>query len=151
MTNPILRAAVLAAFLPILSSAPLATPAHPNPAPGDTSAGVITPSATHPGFWSYGGKPVLLLGGSREDNLFQIPDLKEQLDLLARVGGNYIRNTIIETASVGGYLPCRSRGRKTAQVTFRYRACTTRGVSTTSRASTGRTSSTRRSPRSRPW
>ncbi|MGD9494851.1 MAG: hypothetical protein AB7Y46_00945 [Armatimonadota bacterium] len=45
-------------------------------------------------YWQYRGEPVLLVGGSREDNLFQIPDLEEQLDLLASVGGNYIRNTM---------------------------------------------------------
>jgi len=45
-------------------------------------------------YWQYGGKPVLLLGGSVEDNLYQIPDLKEHLDLLKSVGGNYVRNTM---------------------------------------------------------
>lgn len=45
-------------------------------------------------YWQYRGEPVLLIGGSREDNLFQIPDLEQQLDLLASVGGNYIRNTM---------------------------------------------------------
>ncbi|MFP4250752.1 MAG: hypothetical protein ACLFU7_13915 [Armatimonadota bacterium] len=45
-------------------------------------------------YWQYRGEPVLLIGGSREDNLFQIADLEEQLDLLASVGGNQIRNTM---------------------------------------------------------
>ncbi len=45
-------------------------------------------------YWQYRSEPVLLLGGSREDNLFQIPDLEQHLDLLASVGGNYIRNTM---------------------------------------------------------
>ena len=36
----------------------------------------------------------MLIGGTREDNLFQIPDLEEQLDLLVGTGGNYIRNTM---------------------------------------------------------
>jgi len=48
----------------------------------------------NPAYWQYHGKPVLLLGGSKDDNLFQIPDLKEHLDLLKSVGGNYIRNTM---------------------------------------------------------
>jgi hypothetical protein len=48
----------------------------------------------NPAYWQYKGKPVLLLGGSKDDNLFQIPDLKEHLELLASVGGNYIRNTM---------------------------------------------------------
>ena len=47
-----------------------------------------------PGYWEYGGSPVLLLGGSVEDNLFQIPDLEAHLDLLKSVGGNYVRNTM---------------------------------------------------------
>ncbi|MGI6083697.1 MAG: hypothetical protein ACOYEP_12610, partial [Limnochordia bacterium] len=54
----------------------------------------IRPWDGNPRYWQYKGKPVLLLGGSREDNLFQIPDLKEHLDLLASVGGNVIRNTM---------------------------------------------------------
>jgi len=48
----------------------------------------------NPAYWQYDGEPVLLLGGSRDDSLFQIPDLKEHLDLLKSVGGNYIRNTM---------------------------------------------------------
>ena len=45
-------------------------------------------------YWQYDGKPVLLIGGSVEDNLFQIPNLESQLDLLKSVGGNYVRNTM---------------------------------------------------------
>lgn len=45
-------------------------------------------------YWQYGGEPVLLLGGSVEDNLFQIADLQQQLDLLKSVGGNYVRCTM---------------------------------------------------------
>ena len=56
--------------------------------------GGIQPSQQHPQYWSYQGKEVLLLGGSVEDNLFQVPDLQEQLDLLINVGGNYVRNTM---------------------------------------------------------
>jgi len=48
----------------------------------------------NPAYWQYNSKPVLLLGGSKDDNLFQIPDLKEHLNLLKSVGGNYIRNTM---------------------------------------------------------
>lgn len=48
-----------------------------------------------PFYWQYKGEPVLLLGGSREDNLFNHPDgLAGHLDLLTSVGGNYIRNTM---------------------------------------------------------
>jgi len=48
----------------------------------------------NPAYWQYDEKPVLLLGGSKDDNLFQNPDLKKHLDLLKSVGGNYIRNTM---------------------------------------------------------
>ena len=54
----------------------------------------IRPYSENPRYWQYKGRPVLLLGGSKDDNLFQIPDLKEHLDILASVGGNYIRNTM---------------------------------------------------------
>lgn len=48
----------------------------------------------NPAYWQYGGKSGLLLGGSVEDNLFQIADLQQQLDLLKSVGGNYVRCTM---------------------------------------------------------
>ena len=48
----------------------------------------------NPAYWQYNDKPVLLLGGTKDDSLFQIPDLKDHLDLLKSVGGNYIRNTM---------------------------------------------------------
>ncbi len=51
-------------------------------------------SREFPQYWEYNGDPVLLLGGSDEDNLFQMPGLEEQLDRLAAVGGNYVRNTM---------------------------------------------------------
>lgn len=49
---------------------------------------------TNPAYWEYGGQPVLLVGGSVDDNLFQIKDLEAHLDLLKSVGGNYVRNTM---------------------------------------------------------
>lgn len=60
----------------------------------------IQPYAANSRYWQYQGKPVLLLGGTKDDNLFQIPDLEAHLDLLASVGGNCIRNTM----SHGGVL-----------------------------------------------
>lgn len=54
----------------------------------------IQPYSENPRYWQYRGKPVLLLGGTKDDNLFQVSDLKEHLDLLAACGGNYIRNTM---------------------------------------------------------
>ncbi len=49
----------------------------------------------NPFYWEYNGKPVLLIGGSKEDNLFNHPEgLERQLDILKERGGNYIRNTM---------------------------------------------------------
>jgi len=51
-------------------------------------------SRDHPTYWEYDGEPILLLGGSVEDNLFQIADLQGQLETLHAVGGNYVRCTM---------------------------------------------------------
>jgi hypothetical protein len=61
---------------------------------GDPADGRIRPYAKNPYYWQYKGAPVLLLGGTVEDNLFQIRDMIAHLDLLASVGGNYVRNTM---------------------------------------------------------
>ena len=61
----------------------------------------IRPYAANPWFWQYEGRPVLLLGGSKDDNLFQIPDLKEHLEDMARAGANYIRNTMSDRPDKG--------------------------------------------------
>ncbi len=44
---------------------------------------------------------MLLLGGSKDDSLFQIPDLKQHLDELAEVGGNFVRNTMSDRQDHG--------------------------------------------------
>lgn len=55
----------------------------------------IRPYKENPFYWEYDGKPVLLLGGSDEDNLFNNPDLMmRNLDALKKCGGNYIRGTL---------------------------------------------------------
>jgi len=54
----------------------------------------ITISQDYPSYWEFEGQPVLLLGGSVEDNLFQVPDVFEQLQQLHAVGGNYVRCTM---------------------------------------------------------
>jgi len=55
----------------------------------------IQPYKPNPFYWEYDGKPVLLLGGSDEDNLFNNPKLMmNNLDALKRCGGNYIRCTL---------------------------------------------------------
>ncbi len=66
----------------------------------------------NPWYWEYRGEPVLLLGGSYEDNMFQFPNdyyhnndphmskgmtdmnLEEHLDKLVEVGGNYLRASL---------------------------------------------------------
>ena len=54
----------------------------------------LIPSSTHPQYWSKNGENIMLLGGSVEDNLFQIENVEAHLDLLKSVGGNYVRNTM---------------------------------------------------------
>jgi hypothetical protein len=78
-------AVVLAALVPCGFNAALAD-----------SAGRIRPYTANPRYWQYAGAPILLLGGSDDDNLFQWTGqaLTEQLDLLVSVGGNCIRNTM---------------------------------------------------------
>lgn len=57
----------------------------------DNKNGHIRPYSKNPFYWQFGQQPVLLIGGSEEDNLFQLADVEKQLDLLASVGGNYVR------------------------------------------------------------
>ena len=71
---------------------------------GNPDENHIKPYKENPRYWQYKGKPVLLLGGSMDDNLFLIPGLEEHLDLLHSVGGNYIRNTMSSRDS-GNYWP----------------------------------------------
>ncbi|GMV98202.1 MAG: hypothetical protein AMXMBFR83_25540 [Phycisphaerae bacterium] len=70
-------------------------------APADANADRIQPWAKNPRYWQYKNQPVLLLGGSKDDNLFQIPDLKEHLDAIRAAGGNYIRNTMSDRRDKG--------------------------------------------------
>lgn len=61
----------------------------------------IRPSEANPFYWQYQGENVLLLGGSVDDNLFQLPELKKHLDQIRSVGGNYIRNTMSDRHDKG--------------------------------------------------
>jgi len=63
----------------------------------------LHPWEKNPWYWSYKDKPVLLVGGSDDDNLFQWPekDLVAQLDRLAAAGGNLIRNTMSDRKDKG--------------------------------------------------
>jgi len=56
----------------------------------------IQPYPENPFYWQYRGEPVVLLGASDEDNPFQWTgtQLTDHLDLMASVGGNYLRNTM---------------------------------------------------------
>ncbi|MEQ8847467.1 hypothetical protein [Botrimarina sp.] len=60
------------------------------------SGRAIEPWSENPWYWSHNGEPVLLVGGSDDDNLFQWPDerLGRQLDRLVAAGGNVVRNTM---------------------------------------------------------
>lgn len=61
----------------------------------------IAPWPENPWYWQYGGAPLLLLGGSKDDNLFQIPDLQSHLDEMKAAGANYIRNTMSDRRDGG--------------------------------------------------
>jgi len=61
----------------------------------------IAPYPQNPRYWHYKGQPVLLLGGSKDDNLFQLPDLKAHLDEMKAAGANYIRNTMSDRNDKG--------------------------------------------------
>jgi len=62
-------------------------------------------------YWQYEGRPVLLLGGSVEDNLFQVPDLARELDTLVAAGGNYVRCTM-SSRDEGNVWPFKMVGEK---------------------------------------
>lgn len=67
------------------------------------SAQGLMPWPENPWYWSFNGEPVLLLGGSDDDNLFQWPEpqLIEQLDRIAAAGGNVVRNTMSDRKDKG--------------------------------------------------
>ena len=96
-STPAAFAAILLAFL-LAPSTMRAQSVNSELATGDLQTAsekdAIQPYPENPRYWQYEGAPVLLRGGSKQDNLFQITGLKEQLDKLASVGGNYVRNTM---------------------------------------------------------
>ncbi len=53
----------------------------------------LKPWSEYHWYWEYQGQPLLLLGGSDDDNLFQWPaeGLIQPLDRLKAAGGNVIR------------------------------------------------------------
>ena len=87
-TSQVLRSAILVALAWMLSGGYGAAWAD--------ESDRIRPYEANPHYWQYKGRPVLLLGGSDDDNLFQWPAkrLTAQLDTLVACGGNYVRNTM---------------------------------------------------------
>ncbi len=77
-----------------LTSGPIASKNTQRPRQASTSSDHIQPYTKNPRYWQYKGKPVMLLGGSKTDHIFLLDDLKEHLDEIAAVGGNYVRNTM---------------------------------------------------------
>jgi len=63
----------------------------------------IEPWQPNPWYWAHDGDPVLLLGGSDDDNLFQWPRprLLQHLDRIAGAGGNVVRNTMSDRQDGG--------------------------------------------------
>jgi predicted esterase len=66
-------------------------------------AAALEPWSENPWYWSHRGEPVMLLGGSDDDNLFQWPaeKLVPQLDRIAAAGGNVVRNTMSDRKDAG--------------------------------------------------
>ncbi|HAK94606.1 MAG TPA: hypothetical protein DCM87_06295 [Planctomycetes bacterium] len=64
-------------------------------------ASSIRPYEKNPRYWQHKGRPVMLLGGSKDDSLFQIPDIEEHLDAIKAAGGNYVRNTMSDRPDKG--------------------------------------------------
>jgi hypothetical protein len=81
--------AVFACCLPIVATA--------------TDEAWLKPWPENPWYWSYRGQPVMLLGGSDDDNLFQWPEEKliPQLDRIVAAGGNVVRNTMSDRRDAG--------------------------------------------------
>ena len=58
--------------------------------------GSIRPYSKNPWYWEYKGDPIMLIGASDRDNLWQWTGkvLTDQLDRMKAAGGNYVRNTM---------------------------------------------------------
>ncbi len=63
----------------------------------------IQPWSENPWFWQFKGEPLMLLGASGDDNLFQWPEeiLIPHLDSMVSVGANYVRNTMSDRVDKG--------------------------------------------------
>ncbi|MBT4610993.1 MAG: hypothetical protein HOC05_13195, partial [Gemmatimonadetes bacterium] len=67
----------------------------------DSPAAAIHPCPQSPRYWTHRGQTQVLLGGSADDNLFQMPGVEGQLDLLVQNGGNFLRNTMSDRPDLG--------------------------------------------------
>jgi hypothetical protein len=85
----------------VLALLPLASISRAQAPRGAREADRIRPHPENPRFWRYEGRLTLLLGGSKDDNLFQSPDLRQQLDTMQAIGANYIRNTMSDRNDKG--------------------------------------------------
>ncbi len=63
----------------------------------------IQPWPENSWYWQYKGEPVMLLGASSDDNLFQWPEaiLLPHLDSMKAAGANYVRNTMSDRIDRG--------------------------------------------------
>lgn len=63
----------------------------------------IQPWSHNSWYWQYNDEPILLLGASNDDNLFQWPEemLVAHLDSMKLMGANYVRNTMSDRADRG--------------------------------------------------
>jgi hypothetical protein len=63
----------------------------------------IQPWAENSWYWQYNGEPIMLLGASSDDNLFQWPAEKliPHLDSMKNVGANYVRNAMSDRQDKG--------------------------------------------------
>lgn len=63
----------------------------------------IQPWTKNPWYWQYNDKPILLLGASGDDNLFQWTTemVVSHLDSMKSVGANYVRNTMSDRKDLG--------------------------------------------------
>ncbi len=63
---------------------------------GNPNGQGVHPYAENPFYWAYNGEPMVLIGATDRDNLWQWTgdDLTEHLDRMTAAGGNYVRNTM---------------------------------------------------------
>lgn len=70
---------------------------------GNPEENRIKPWTENPWYWQYKGEPIMPLGASGDDNLFQWPAemLIPHLDSMKAVGANYVRNTMSDRQDKG--------------------------------------------------